>query len=112
MQLLEDQRTRERKESEQRAIRLDLDKFNSQRLQHRQKDIQDALDGDLKLLAEFAALEIVEKNEHSRRRAQLRKETELYRQHLAEQKVIEQKKAKEIEKFYEIDNEKVFCGTH
>ena len=92
---------------EKRAVCLDLDAFNKLKLTQRQKDIQEALDNDIKILTEVAKLESEEKQKQSRRRAELQKEMIMYRNHLAEQKAIENEREKEIEKFYAAEQERV-----
>lgn len=107
MRAMEDQRERERKEREKMAVRLDLDTFNKLRIQQRHKDIQQALDSDIKILSEVARLESEEKMQHSRRRAELQKEMAMYRSHLAEQKAKEVQRERDIEKFYAGEQERV-----
>ncbi|KAJ3342764.1 ubiquinol-cytochrome c reductase core subunit 1 [Kappamyces sp. JEL0680] len=108
MRLLEDQRERERKEMEKRAIRLDLDSYNKARLSQRQKDVQEALETDIKILAEVAKLEAEEKQQNSRRRAELQREMAMYRQHLAEQRARETQREIEVERFYAAEQDRVW----
>lgn len=108
MRALEDQRTLERKMQEKRAVRLELDSFNQQKMNQRQQDVKTALDNDLKLLAEFAKMELEEKQANTRRRAELHKEMQLYRDHLAQQKALENQREKELEAYYSEEQERVF----
>lgn len=107
MRVLEDQRARERKVMEMKAVRFDLDSFNKMKIQERQKDIQQGLDSDIKLLAEVSKLEAEQKIQNSRRRAELQREMNLYRQHLADQKAREIEREKEVEKFYAAEQDRV-----
>ena len=107
MKILEDQRNRERKEMEKKAIRLDLDYFNKLTIQERQKDIQKGLDSDIKLLNEVAKLEAEQKIQNARRRAELQKEMTMYRKHLAEQKAKEIEREKEVEHLYAAEQDRV-----
>jgi hypothetical protein len=108
MRQLEDERIHERKMQEQRAIRADLDAFNSQKIKQRQKDIQDSLDNDIKILQEFAKMELEEKQANTRRRAGLAKEMQLYRDHLNQQKLKELERQKELESYYATEQERVY----
>ncbi|KAI8846308.1 hypothetical protein BC829DRAFT_445455 [Chytridium lagenaria] len=91
MRELEDERKRQRKLAEQRIIRLELDKFNRIKIEQRARKMDQS-----------------EAETKSRRRAELRKEMQLYREHLMEQQRIEREREKEIEKLQKEENDKLW----
>ena len=107
MKILEDRRNKERKELEKKAICLDLEYFNKLTIQERQKDIQKGIESDIKLLNEVARLEAEQKIQNAKRRVELKKEMNMYRKHLAEQKAKEVEREKEVEKLYASEQERV-----
>jgi hypothetical protein len=106
--LAEDDRKNERRLQEQRLIRQDLDTVNKANIQQRQKDIQDALDRDIKMLDEFLKSEREEKEANFRRRENLRKEMQMYRENLAQAKETERKRQLDIEGWYTREQDRVF----
>ena len=86
---------------------MELDEFNKKNMQQRHKDIKDALDKDIKMLEEFAKMELEEKQSNTRRRQELHKEMNVYRIHLQKQKEIERQREFEIEQYYAKEEEKV-----
>ncbi|KAI8915862.1 hypothetical protein EDD86DRAFT_6516 [Gorgonomyces haynaldii] len=107
-QQLEDERKRERKMQEQRIIRAELDVFNKARIAQRQKEIQESLDRDMKILNEFVKSEQEEKESKMRRRDNLRKEMQAYREHLVQAKEIEKQRQAEIETWYANEQERLW----
>ncbi|KAK6099142.1 hypothetical protein MT418_000595 [Batrachochytrium dendrobatidis] len=107
-QLMEDERKHQRKLQEQRLIRQDLDDFNKKRLQQRQKDVQEALEMDMRILSEFLKLEKIEKENKQRRRDELRHEMQLYREHLLDQKEVERLREEDIERWYIGEQERLW----
>jgi vacuolar-type H+-ATPase subunit I/STV1 len=77
-------------------------------MQQRHKDIKDALDRDIKMLEEFAKMELEAKQANARRRAELQREMQMYRVHLKEQREIERQRELELEEYYSKEQEKVF----
>ncbi|KAI8930174.1 tumor suppressor, Mitostatin-domain-containing protein [Entophlyctis helioformis] len=108
MRILEDQRRHQRKLQEQRAIRDDLDTFNRMKAEQRQQEIQEALEMDMRILAELIKLDRAEREANSRRREELKREMQLYREHLMRQRVVEVERAKEIEKWYANEQERLW----
>lgn len=108
MKILEDRRNKERKELEKKAICLDLEYFNKLTIQERQKDIQKGIESDIKLLNEVARLEAEQKIQNAKRRVELKKEMNMYRKHLAEQKAKEIEREKEVEKLYAAEQERIW----
>ncbi|KAI8899575.1 tumor suppressor, Mitostatin-domain-containing protein [Globomyces pollinis-pini] len=108
MRLIEDERLREEKEKEKRAIRFELDTFNKAKILQRQQEIKEELERDIKTLQEFSKFEMEEKDSHARRRQELQKEMQLYREHLAQQKEIEEAREREIERYYSEAQERVW----
>ena len=106
--MLEDERKHQRKLQEQRLIRLDLDNFNKLKLQQRHHEVQTALEMDMKILSEFLRLDRLEKETKQRRREELRREMQMYRQHLQQQKDIEKQREKEIENWYSAEQERLW----
>lgn len=105
---LEDNRKKERKLQEQRLVRLDLDSFNKARIQQRQKEIQETLESDMKILSEFIKAGKAEREANARRRVQLRNEMSLYRENLERAKVVEVQRQKDIEQWYSKEQDRVF----
>lgn len=103
---MEEERARLRRLQDQRRTRQELDYFNKMRMQQRAKEVQDALEMDMRIVSEFAAIDESERLEKVRRKEELRNETQMYRQHLAEQKEIEERRAREIEHMYAKEQEK------
>ncbi|KAI8813562.1 tumor suppressor, Mitostatin-domain-containing protein [Cladochytrium replicatum] len=108
MQRLDDERNRLRKLHDQKLIRQELDRFNRKKIQQRQKDIQDALDMDLLIVNEFLRLDEAEKESRSRRKEELRREIQAYREHLFQQQQIERERDRETDKLYRDEEEKVW----
>ena len=84
-----------------------LDKFNSTRLKQKQKDARDALEMDLKILNEYLLQDEAEKQAKTAKRESLKREMQVYRDHLLEQKQIEKEREEEISRLYTIEDEKV-----
>ncbi|KAJ3417276.1 hypothetical protein HDV05_005732 [Chytridiales sp. JEL 0842] len=103
---LEDQRNLARKLTEQRAIRADLDRFNKMKIEQRAREIREALELDLKIVNEFFKMDQAAAQSKNRRRAELRKEMQLYKEHLLEQQRIEREREMEIEKLQKEEEEK------
>jgi hypothetical protein len=72
-----------------------------------QKDIQEGLDTDIRILAEVSKLEALEKSTNAKRKAELAKEMIFYQKHLQEQKVQELQREKEMEKVYAHEQDRV-----
>ncbi|KAJ3276971.1 hypothetical protein HDV01_000023 [Terramyces sp. JEL0728] len=108
MREMEDERIRTRKEQEKRAIRADLDAFNKAKIQQRQQDVKRALDNDLRILEEISKMEKAEKESNSRRKLELQKEMQLYREHLTRQKAEETQREKELEQYYNEEQDRIW----
>ncbi|KAJ3321783.1 ubiquinol-cytochrome c reductase core subunit 1 [Boothiomyces sp. JEL0866] len=108
MRQLEDERILLRKEQEKRAIRADLDEFNKAKIQQRQQDVKKALDNDLRILEEISKMEKAEKESNSRRKLELQKEMQLYREHLTRQKAEEAKRERELEQYYNEEQDRIW----
>ncbi|KAJ3233696.1 Cilia- and flagella-associated protein 53 [Chytriomyces hyalinus] len=108
MRKTEDERNKRRKEEEQRIIRAELDKFNSLRLQARSAEIQKSLALDIQIVNDVLAVEKADIAAKTRRRAELRKEMQMYRDHLMEQKRLENERDREIERLQKADSEKLW----
>ncbi|KAI8609886.1 hypothetical protein BC830DRAFT_1085154 [Chytriomyces sp. MP71] len=104
----EDERNKRRKEEEQRIVRAELDKFNALRLQARADEMQRSLDMDIQIVNDVLALEAAELSARNRRRAELRKEMQMYRDHLMELKRKEKERDAEIERLEKVDAEKLW----
>ena len=85
-----------------------MDKFNKIRIKQRQKDIQEALDTDIRILAEVSKLEALEKSANAKRRVEMANEMNTYRKHLQEQKRLEVEREKEMDKVYAHAQDRVF----
>lgn len=105
---MEDGRKNENKLYEQKLVRQDLDTFNKAKIQQRQKEVQEALDRDMKILSEFMKSEKEEKESNFRRRNLLRKEMQMYRDHLGEAKDVEKQRQVEIEGWYSREQDRVY----
>ncbi|ORY41229.1 hypothetical protein BCR33DRAFT_342469 [Rhizoclosmatium globosum] len=108
MRKLEDQRNLLRKEQDQKAMREQLDKFNSLRLQARANEIQLSLEQDIKIVSDVLALDAAEKEAQSRRRTELRKEMQIYREHLLEQRRLERERDQEIARMEKAEGDKLW----
>ncbi|KAJ3102857.1 Cilia- and flagella-associated protein 53 [Phlyctochytrium planicorne] len=108
MRELEDERRRQRKLAEQRIIRLELDKFNKIKVEQRAKEVRESLELDMKIVNEFFRMDQSEAEIKSRKRAELRKEMQLYREHLLEQQKIEREREKEIDRLQREENDKLW----
>ncbi|KAI9344867.1 tumor suppressor, Mitostatin-domain-containing protein [Obelidium mucronatum] len=108
MRKLEDERNIRRKHEEQNLIRAELDKFNSLRLQTRANEIQQSLEHDIKIVSDVLALDLAEKQAQSRRRTELRKEMQLYREHLLEQRRLERERDREIARLEKVEADKLW----
>jgi hypothetical protein len=104
---MEEKRKHQRQIQDQRAMCLALDGFNKQKIAQKQKDMQDALAYDLKVLAELAQQELQDKQARSRRRKELHAEMNRYREHLKKQLEIEAERDREINRHYAVEQEKV-----
>ncbi|KAJ3059581.1 hypothetical protein HDU98_004437 [Podochytrium sp. JEL0797] len=105
---LEDALSLRRKATLQQTIRTELDKFNTLRLQTRATEVQQSLDQDLQIVSDVLALDLAEKQALSRRRTELRKEMQLYRQHLMEQKRLERERDVEIARMEKVEGDKLW----
>ncbi|KAJ3029351.1 UNVERIFIED_CONTAM: Cilia- and flagella-associated protein 53 [Siphonaria sp. JEL0065] len=108
MRKLEDERNIRRKHEEQQIIRAQLDKFNALRLQSRANEIQQSLEHDIKIVSDVLALDLAEKQAQSRRRTELRKEMQLYREHLLEQRRLEKERDREIARMEKVEADKLW----
>ncbi|KAL2913720.1 hypothetical protein HK105_206736 [Polyrhizophydium stewartii] len=106
--LLEDQRKQQQKHMEQVQIRQDLDEFNKMKLQQRQREVQAALEMDMRILAEFLKMDRVEREGRQRRREEMRREMQMYREHLLAQKEIEKQREAEIEQWFVAEQERLW----
>ncbi|RKO84097.1 hypothetical protein BDK51DRAFT_33193, partial [Blyttiomyces helicus] len=106
--LLQESRAALQKAHAQRAIRRDLDRFNAQKIAQRAREVAEALEMDLRIVNEFASMDETEKAARNSRKEELRKEVALYRQHLEEQKRVEAERAREVEKAYQVEGEKLW----
>lgn len=73
----------------------------------RQKEAQDALERDIKLVNEFMRAEKAEKESNFRKRLELREEMQMYQENLAKAKEIEQQRHIHIENHYKQEMERV-----
>lgn len=108
MRKLEDARNLRRKEEEQKVIRAELDKFNTLRLQTRANEIQLSLDHDIKMVSDVLALDLAEKQAQGRRRTELRKEIQLYREHLMRQRAVEKERDMEVARMEKVEADKLW----
>ncbi len=104
---MEEERGRLRRRQEQRLVQLELDAVNMERLKKKQKEAQESLDMDLKIINEYIAQDELEKKIKTAKREALRREMQMYRDHLLEQKLVEKEREKEIEYMYRLEDEKV-----
>lgn len=74
---------------------------------NRQKEADEALELDLKIVNECLEQDKQERLAKSAKRESLRKEMHAYREHLLQQKRIEKEREKEIEAMYKLEDEKV-----
>ncbi|KAJ3022425.1 Cilia- and flagella-associated protein 53 [Thoreauomyces humboldtii] len=107
LQKLTEERVHQQKLASQRLIRLDLDAFNKSKVQARQREVQDALELDLKVVNAFFRMDEMEKETKSRRKEQLKLEMRMYMDHLKHQQEIERENAKEIDRLYAEESTKV-----
>ncbi|KAI9349263.1 tumor suppressor, Mitostatin-domain-containing protein [Zopfochytrium polystomum] len=105
---LEDERNRARKLAEQRIIRTELDKFNRMKIEQRAREVQESLAVDLKIVDQFFKMDAQETENRNRRRAELKKEIQLYREHLREQQRIERERQSEIDKMQKEEEDKLW----
>jgi hypothetical protein len=110
MRNLEDERNHERKLAEQRIIRLELDRFNKMKIDQRANEVKQALELDLKIVNEFFKMDQADRENKNRRRVELRREMQLYREHLMEQAAIEAENEKESEKMQQQEAERVIIN--
>ncbi|KAJ3123694.1 Cilia- and flagella-associated protein 53 [Physocladia obscura] len=108
MRKLEDERNIRRKEEHQRLVRLELDKFNSLRLQARANEAKLALEEDLKFVNAVLALDESEKQDRNQRRAELRKEMQIFRAHLMELRQFEKDRDDEILRMEKVEADKLW----
>jgi hypothetical protein len=76
-------------------------------MQRRQKDMQDILDGDIKMLDEFMKSEREEKESNFRRREELSRDMALYRENLAKEKEAEKMRQLDIKGYYSREMDRV-----
>ncbi|KAJ3194931.1 Cilia- and flagella-associated protein 53 [Irineochytrium annulatum] len=105
---IEDERKRQRKLAEQRIIRAELDKFNKMKVEARAREIRESLELDLKIVNEFFKMDASDAESKSRKRAEQRRDMQLYREHLMEQQKIEKEREKEIEKMQKDESDKLW----
>ncbi|TPX72621.1 hypothetical protein SpCBS45565_g00287 [Spizellomyces sp. 'palustris'] len=108
LRLLEEERARLRKIQDQRQVRLELDAFNKLKVQQRQREVQDALDLDMKIVSAFFRIDEQEKESRNRRKEEMRKEMLLYMEHLREQQRIEKEREREVDRMYAEEAEKLW----
>jgi enoyl-CoA hydratase/carnithine racemase len=82
--------------------------MNAEILKLRQKEADEAAALDLKIVTECLEQDELERKAKSAKRGLLKKEMHAYREHLLEQKRIEDEREKEIEAMYKFEDEKVF----
>lgn len=104
---LEEERAHFQKLASQRAVRLELDAFNKAKIRARQREVQQALELDMKIVNAFFRMDEQEKESKNRRKEELKKEMKLYMDHLREQQMIEKEREREIERLYAEEAERV-----
>ncbi|KAI8919135.1 tumor suppressor, Mitostatin-domain-containing protein [Powellomyces hirtus] len=110
LQKIAEERAHAQKLASQRLIRLDLDSFNKAKVQARQREVQDALELDLKVVNAFFRMDEQEKETKSRRKEELKREMKMYMDHLREQQAIEKERAREIDRLYVEESKKLWQG--
>ncbi|KAI8821359.1 tumor suppressor, Mitostatin-domain-containing protein [Fimicolochytrium jonesii] len=108
LQRLAEERAHEQKLQSQRLIRLDLDTFNKNRILARQKEVQEALELDLKIVNAFFRMDEQEREKQSRRKEELKREMKMYMDYLREQRRVEAEREREIEELYAQENAKLW----
>ena len=105
---IEEERAHQEKLREQAAMRKDLDDFNKKKLLMRQEEMRLSLESDLAFIAQLLEQENQDREEKSRKRAALRQEMLMYREHLMEEQEKEKHFQKQLEKMYEFEAEKAW----
>ncbi|KAJ3209352.1 Cilia- and flagella-associated protein 53 [Entophlyctis luteolus] len=105
---LEDERERQRKLHQQQLTRSELDKFNTLRMQARAAEHRAALDDDIELVNNLIALDEQEKAAKSRRREELRREMNLFREHLLNLRLAEKEREDELLRLEKAEAEKLW----
>jgi uncharacterized membrane-anchored protein len=77
------------------------------KIEQRAREVREALELDLKIVNEFFKMDQAEAENKNRRRAELRREMQLYKEHLMEQQRVEREREKEIEKLQKEEEDKV-----
>ncbi len=85
-----------------------MDVINGEISKRRQKEADEALELDLKIVTECLEKDELERKAKSEKRESLKKDMHAYREHLLEQRLIEREREKEIEAMYKFEDEKVF----
>ena len=106
MRAVEEERGREEKRSRQREIRNTLDYSLKLKLKRQAKEVQEELALDMKILEELLVSTKNEAQETLARKRQRMQEMQQYRQHLIEQKKIEQMREKELDSLINVEVEK------
>ncbi|KAJ3050542.1 hypothetical protein HK097_008508 [Rhizophlyctis rosea] len=108
LRALESSRLHLQKLQQQRQIRADLDAFNRQKLLQRQREVQESLEMDLKIVNEFLEAGEKEREGKNRRKEELRREMIAYREHLEEQRRVEREREREIDRMYREEEDRLW----
>jgi hypothetical protein len=103
---IEEQRLREEKIRSQEQTRAELNLSLRMKMKRRAREAQEELAMDMKLLERMLQMSSDEISENMQRKNELRKEMQMYRQHLAEQKAEEERREKEVNELVAMEVEK------
>ena len=106
LRAIEEERGREEKRSRQREIRNTLDYSLKLKLKRQAKEVQEELALDMKILEELLISTQNEAQENLARKRQRMQEMQQYRQHLIEQRKIEEVREKELDSLINVEVEK------
>ena len=106
MRAVEEERGREEKRNRQREICNTLDYSLKLKLKRQAKEVQEELALDMKILEELLVSTKNEAQETLARKRQRMQEMQQYRQHLTEQKKIEEMREKELDSLINVEVEK------
>ena len=106
LRAIEEERGREEKRSRQREIRNTLDYSLKLKLKRQAKEVQEELALDMKILEELLISTQNEAQENLARKRQRMQEMQQYRQHLIEQRKIEEMRERELDSLINVEVEK------
>ncbi|KAL7748507.1 hypothetical protein RI367_006202 [Sorochytrium milnesiophthora] len=105
---LAEQRHNMAKREEARQLRRELEQVNKALLEQRSREVQEALQEDLRLVQEFARMDMQERDENNRKKAVLREELQNYKAYIEHQQAIEIERRRELDVAYRAEEERVW----